>query len=140
MNDSQKNDAFGYVGTYCAYIKQMLEVNPYARLYLCTVPISCAGYLTGTSVPNPDGVSEDIGEWAEDESPDTARAGLEEGYLRKDEQIRAISKRYHAHLVDIRSKCGLTYENFIYHCADGVHWHKDIAHNCAQIIAKALTR
>lgn len=139
MTDSQKFSIFGFVGCYCAYIKQILQAYPRCRVLVCSVPISCGGYLTGTAVPDPSSVSEEtIGEWAEGKNADVARANLEPGQLNKDSQIRAIANRYHSQFVDLRNECGLTYENFIYHCADGVHWYKDIDHNISHAILRAL--
>ena len=138
MSDSEKKNTFGFVATYCAYIKQFYQQNPYCKIFLCSVPISCVGRLTGTAIPDPSQVNQAKGEWKEDSGPDVARESLEEGYLNLDNQVRTIAKRYHAEFVDFRNECGLDYENFIYHCADGVHWHKDIARNCAIIASQKL--
>lgn len=138
MSDTEKKNIFGFVATYCAYIKQFYQQNPYCKIFLCSVPISCGGHLTGTAIPDPSQVNQEMGEWKEGSGPDVAREALEEGYLNLDAQVRAIAKRYHAEFVDFRNDCGLDYENFIYHCADGVHWHKDIARNCAIIASQKL--
>lgn len=138
MTDAERAQLFTFVPTYCAYVEQVREAYPNARIYLCTVPISCSGMLTGTAVPDPAEVSQEIGEWRPGYDRFVARRQLEAGSKRLDAQIRAIAKRYGLELIDLRTESGLTYDNFIYHCTDGTHWHRDISHRCAESIIRAL--
>lgn len=135
----EKKNIFTYVATYAAYIRQIYEFHPYANVYLCTLPISCSGYMTGAAVPNPDNVSEVVGSWKEGYNADSVREAQMQKFIDKVEQVTELSNWFNATLIDLFRESGLTFDNYIYHCTDGTHWHKDISYNCAAAIIKKLS-
>ena len=105
---------------------------------MCTIPISCAGMMKGTAVPNPDKVDQVIGEWKDGMNADTAREALFEMFKNTNTQVRNIAEWTHSHIIDLYQGAGLTFDNYVYHCTDGTHWHNDISQNCANVILKEL--
>ena len=116
----------------------MYEAHPYAKFFLCSVPISCSGRLTGTAVPDPANPSESIGEWEPDQSADIARAALMNNFIAFRDKVKYIADWTNAQFIDLFREAGLTFDNFNYHCQDGTHWHIDISQNCADAIINEI--
>lgn len=138
LTDAQRKAIFTFAPVYLAYVRQMLQANPYAKFYICSVPISCGGYLTGNAVPAPSSISEEIGEWRSGKNADVAREELEPKWAYQRQQTIEIAEWYGAKFVDFKNRCGLTYDNFIYHCQDGTHWHRDISRQLGKEICNDI--
>ena len=48
MSEEQKKSVFNMTSCICAYVEQILESNPQAKIILANSPITCTGLLTGT--------------------------------------------------------------------------------------------
>jgi hypothetical protein len=127
LSQAERDEIFLFQHTYGAYIKQILTVNPDAKILLCTVPISVGAYLSGAEV---DGK----GVWAVNRSPEVAKDNL--GYIfdNINEDIEQLSARYNTYKCDSNRKCGLTWWNFTNYCIDGTHWFNAIDENIALAI------
>lgn len=119
MSNDQKKAVFNMTSCFCAYVEQILEVNPQAKIILANSPIACTGDLTGTlSATN-------RGQWASGNTPASARNSRFALFAKFDECMRLVAERYNLPVLDFLNGVGLTYENFIEYCADGTHWYLD---------------
>jgi hypothetical protein len=134
LTPSQVNSSFGYKQTYSAYIKQILNAYPDARIICCSIPISVSSYLTGATDANGKGV------WASGKNPDVARTELTNQYQSISNDSKAVAEKYNANWVDNLNNVGLTFENATNFIIDGTHWNeklkKRIAGNLVQEINK----
>lgn len=113
---------FNMTSVYCAYIEQILEVNPKAKIILANSPITCTDLLTG-------GIdSEGRGVWKENESAKTARQKRALTFDRLSELMHKIANKYNLPVIDFYHNVGLTFENYTQYCIDGTHW-TDIENN-----------
>lgn len=122
LDSSTKHQKFNMSSVYCAYIEQILEANPKAKIILTNSPITCTGLLTGSVGPDGKGV------WNEGENPKTARSKRKIIFDRLDELMRKIADKYNLPVIDFYRNVGLTFENYIDYCIDGTHW-VDIKNN-----------
>ena len=103
----------------CAYVEQILESNPQAKIILANSPITCTGLLTDTlSASN-------RGQWASGQTPASARNLRTPTFAKLDECMRAVAKRYNLPVLDFLHGVGLTFNNFTEYCSDGTHWNLD---------------
>ena len=101
---------------YCAYIEQILEANPNAKIILANSPITCTGLLTGSAGMDKKGV------WKSGQNPNTARTKKKIIFDRLDELMRKIADKYNLPVIDFYHGVGLTFENYTNYCIDGTHW------------------
>lgn len=119
MSEAQKTEVFNMTSCLCAYVEQILESNPQAKIILANSPITCTGLLTGTlSASN-------RGQWASGQTPASARNGRAPIFAKLDECMRTVAKRYNLPVLDFLHGVGLTFNNFTEYCADGTHWSLD---------------
>lgn len=116
LESNVKYQKFNMTSVYCAYIEQILEVNPKAKIILANSPITCTGLLTGSAGTDKKGV------WANEQTPKTARAAKKIVFDRLDELMRKIADKYNLPVVDFYHGVGLTFENYTDYCVDGTHW------------------
>ena len=116
LDNQTKYQKFNMTSVYCAYIEQILEANPNAKIILANSPITCSGLLTGTVGSNNKGV------WAEGQNPTTARTKKKIIFDRLDELMRKIADKYNLPVIDFYHGVGLTFENYTNYCIDGTHW------------------
>lgn len=116
LDNDTKYQKFNMSSVYCAYIEQILEANPNAKIILTNSPITCTGLLTGSAGADNKGV------WADGQSPKTARAKRKIIFDRLDELMRKIADKYNLPVVDFYHGVGLTFENYTNYCIDGTHW------------------
>nr|DAR11873.1 MAG TPA: hypothetical protein [Caudoviricetes sp.] len=116
LDNQTKYQKFNMTSVYCAYIEQILEANPNAKIILANSPITCTGLLTGTVG------SDNKGVWAEGQNPNTARTEKKIIFDRLDELMRKIADKYNLPVIDFYHGVGLTFENYTNYCIDGTHW------------------
>ena len=116
LDSNTKYQKFNMTSVYCAYIEQILEANPNAKIILANSPITCTGLLTGSAGTDNKGV------WADGQSPKTARAEKKIIFDRLDELMRKIADKYNLPVIDFYHGVGLTFENYTNYCIDGTHW------------------
>lgn len=116
LDSDMKYQKFNMTSVYCAYIEQILEANPNAKIILANSPITCTGLLTGSAGADNKGV------WADEQSPKTARAEKKIIFDRLDELMRKIADKYNLPVIDFYHGVGLTFENYVNYCVDGTHW------------------
>lgn len=116
LESNAKHQKFNMTSVYCAYIEQILEANPKAKIILANSPITCTGLLTGSQGSDKKGV------WKVGQSPKTARTAKKIIFDRLDELIRKIADKYNLPVVDFYHGVGLTFENYTDYCVDGTHW------------------
>lgn len=138
MSGEERSVVFGFQQTYAAYIEQMMEVNPSAQFFICTVPISCTGMLTGSAIPDPTNINEETGQWRSGLSPEIAREQLEPKWLTQADQTREIAGLYNSRLIDLKNSVGLTYSNFTNYCNDGTHWNREIGRRIGKAMIWAI--
>ena len=116
MSDAQKTAVFNMTSCICAYVEQILESNPQAKIILANSPITCSGLLTGTlSASN-------RGQWASGQTPASARSGKAPIFAKLDECMRTVAERYNLPVLDFLHGVALTFNNFTEYCVDGTHW------------------
>ncbi|WP_312066859.1 hypothetical protein [Empedobacter sp.] len=133
MNATTRQSTFNYLQTYGAYIKQLLQKSPNARLIVCSIPISCSGYLTGAEVGGK-------GVWASGKNPDVARAELDAGRQKISNETKQIAQYFNAIWVDLLNEVGLTYENFTTYSIDSTHWLEPIKKRIGNAISQDLRK
>lgn len=116
LENNVKYQKFNMTSVYCAYIEQILEANPKAKIILANSPITCTGLLTGSAGSDKKGV------WRDEQTPKTARAAKKVVFDRLDELMRKIADKYNLPVVDFYHGVGLTFENYTDYCVDGTHW------------------
>lgn len=116
LDNQTKYQKFNMTSVYCAYIEQILEANPNAKIILANSPITCTGLLTGTVG------SDNKGVWKEGQNPNTARTEKKIIFDRLDELMRKIADKYNLPVIDFYHGVGLTFENYTNYCIDGTHW------------------
>ena len=117
LSESDKASVFGYKQTYIAYIKQLLQLNPKARIIIGTIPMSVgSGTLTGSVDENGYGI------WQSGYGPDERRAALTSSLKAKRDDIIEVKDYFNANFVDLFNEVGLTFDNFNIYSLDGVHW------------------
>lgn len=134
MSESQKQDIFNYKATYSAYLKQILDNHRDTRIIITSVPISCGGYLTGTTG------SDGYGQWISGSNADTVRAYFDSGYQTKRNDILELRDKYQLNFCDLMNEVGLTYENFLRYCVDGTHWTDEIDYRIAYSIVQEIKK
>lgn len=116
LESDVKYQKFNMTSVYCAYIEQILEVNPKAKIILANSPITCTGLLTGSAGTDNKGV------WSDGQSPKTARTAKKQIFDRLDELMKKIADKYNLPVIDFYHGVGLTFENYTNYCIDGTHW------------------
>lgn len=116
LESDVKYQKFNMTSVYCAYIEQILEVNPKAKIILANSPITCTGLLTGSAGTDNKGV------WSDGQSPKTARKAKKTIFDRLDELMKKIADKYNLPVIDFYHGVGLTFENYTNYCIDGTHW------------------
>lgn len=116
LDNQTKYQKFNMTSVYCAYIEQILEANPNAKIILANSPITCTGLLTGAVG------SDNKGVWAEGQNPNTARTEKKIIFDRLDELMIKIADKYNLPVIDFYHGVGLTFENYTNYCIDGTHW------------------
>ena len=116
IDDSVLIQKFNLSSVYCAYIEQILEYNPKARIILANSPITCTGLLTGGQGTDGRGI------WKEGESPRTARLKRKLTFDRLSQIMHNVADKYNLPVIDFYHNTGLTFENFTQYCIDGTHW------------------
>lgn len=116
MDNTALLQKFNMTSVYCAYIEQILEVNPKAKIILANSPITCTGLLTGKTD------NEGKGVWIEGENAKTARQKKAPIFDRLSELMHKIADKYNLPVIDFYHNVGLTFENYIHYCIDGTHW------------------
>lgn len=116
LDNQTKYQKFNMTSVYCAYIEQILEANPNAKIILANSPITCTGLLTGTVG------SDNKGVWKKGQNPNTARTEKKIIFDRLDELMRKIADKYNLPVIDFYHGVGLTFENYTNYCIDGTHW------------------
>lgn len=119
MTDSEKKDVFNMTSVLCAYIEQILDNYPQAKIILANCPITCTGLLTGNLSAN------NRGEWATGVTPNSARSVRDSYFAKLDECMHTIAERYNLPVLDFWNGVGLTFNNFLEYCQDGTHWNLD---------------
>lgn len=122
MDDSVLIQKFNLSSVYCAYIEQIFEYNPKARIILANSPITCTGLLTGSAGTDGRGI------WKEGKNPRTARLQYKPVFDRLSQIMRNVADKYNLPVIDFYHNTGLTFENFTQYCIDGTHW-TDIVNN-----------
>ena len=119
MSDGQKTAVFNMTSCFCAYVEQILEMNPQAKIILANSPIACSGLLDNSlSATN-------RGQWATGVTPESARNARIATFAKLDECMRMVADRYNLPVLDFLHGVGLTFNNFTEYCADGTHWYLD---------------
>ena len=119
MSDEQKAAVFNMTSCFCAYVEQILEMNPQAKIILANSPVACSGLLTNSlSATN-------RGQWATGVTPESARNSRIATFAKLDECMRIVADRYNLPVLDFLHGVGLTFNNFTEYCADGTHWYLD---------------
>lgn len=116
LESDTKYQKFNMTSVYCAYIEQILEANPKAKIILANSPITCTGLLTRSAGSDKKGV------WKAGQSPKTARTARKIIFDRLDELMRKIADKYNLPVIDFYHGVGLTFENYTNYCIDGTHW------------------
>lgn len=116
LDNQTKYQKFNMASVYCAYIEQILEANPNAKIILANSPITCTGLLTGSAGMDKKGV------WKSKQNPNTARTEKKIIFDRLDELMRKIADKYNLPVIDFYHGVGLTFENYTNYCIDGTHW------------------
>ena len=60
------------------------------------------------------------------------------GFIDFRDKVKYLADWTNAQFIDLFREAGLTFDNFIYHCQDGTHWHIDISQNCADAIINEI--
>lgn len=131
MSRAQRVALFKFIPTYCAYIRQIRETQPNAKIYLATVPIDAWGSLD-PEVPN---------KWKDGYNAERVRLQNDAKLRKTNEAIRAIASRYSCPVIDFYTSSGLTYDNRPFHSksvGDGTHWDKWTSMNCAVAAEAAI--
>jgi hypothetical protein len=116
LENDLKYQKFNMTSVYCAYIEQILDSNPKAKIILANSPITCTGLLTGSAGMDKKGV------WESGQNPKTARANRKQIFDRLDELMNKIADKYNLQVIDLYNGVGLTFENYTNYCIDGTHW------------------
>lgn len=116
LSAEDKRKKFNMSSVYCAYIEQILSMNPRAKIIFCNSPVTCSGLLTGKAGPDLKGI------WKEGQNPKTARKARKPIFDRLDEHVRKIADKYNLPVVDLYHNVGLTFENYTDYCIDSTHW------------------
>lgn len=138
LTEQQKIDIFTTTACYCALIEQIYWKNPYARIILCSIPVSYAGEVFDISTRT----------WL---SPLSA-AGIEDGIVgaanwsknlkELRDNVQLISERYGCSFVDLYTRSGWSYWNLAFqtynNLSDGTHWAMPAKNRLGYVIAQEL--
>jgi len=135
MSQGEKEAMFTFKACYSAYLKQLHTAFPDIRILLTSIPISTsAASVTGDPDENGWGI------WESGHNPDTERAFYDAGYQSKRSQILSLRDKHATNFCDLMNEVGLTYENFLRYCVDGVHWKDEIDYRIAYSIIQELKK
>ncbi|MBR1387957.1 MAG: hypothetical protein IJ553_06110 [Alloprevotella sp.] len=119
MSATERYNMFNMTAVYCAYIEQILESNPNAKIILANSPITCSGMLTGSLS------SDHRGQWRDGLSPDAVREKVKQDYDSLNYQMNVLAQKYNLPLLDFFGEIPLTVDNYVDYCVDGTHWELD---------------
>ena len=119
MSATERYNMFNMTAVYCAYIEQILESNPNAKIILANSPITCAGMLTGSLS------SDHRGQWRDGLSPDAVKEKVKQDYDSLNYQMNVLAQKYNLPLLDFFGEIPLTVDNYVDYCVDGTHWELD---------------
>jgi len=117
LTNGEVDDMFAYKNCYSAYLKQLQELRPNAKIIITSVPISCATYLTGNTDIDGKGI------WVSGKSADIAYNELNTGRQTIREDSIAVAYKHNCNYIDLLNEVGLTYWNFTTYSIDGTHWY-----------------
>lgn len=117
LSESDKAAIFGYKQTYIAFVKQLLKINPEAKIIIGSIPIGCGSEsMTGSVDINGYGI------WKAGFSANERRSTLTPLLTTKRNDIIEVANYFNANFLDLFNQVGLTFDNYHVYCKDGVHW------------------
>lgn len=133
LNQMEKESIFGYKQTFVSYIRQLISINPKAKILISSIPISPL-HMTGELNSDGHGIRK--------EGWNASRAEKEgmPKYVSISKDSRDVAKWLNINWVDLKNKVGLTFNNSHLYCSDGTHWFPEIIKRIGLIISNELIK